>query len=61
MIAQSDILSTSVNKRDTYYSIIRFLERNRELRKLLGDSEAKAALRDTFKAMYDELTASKKG
>ena len=61
LIAQSEVLSTSVNKRDTYYSIIRFLERNRDLRKILSDPDTKVALRDTFKAMYDELTASKKG
>lgn len=61
LISQSEILSSSVNKKDTYYSIIRQLERNRDLRKVLNDSDSKAALRDTLKAMLNELTASKKG
>ena len=55
LISQSETLSNSLNKRDTYYSIIRLLERNRDLRKILSDPEAKAALRDVFKAMQNEL------
>jgi hypothetical protein len=60
LISQSEILSNSVSKRDTYYSIIRHLERNRDLRKILSDPTAKTVLRDTFKAMLRELTESKK-
>lgn len=55
LISQSEILSNSVYKRDTYYSIIHNIERNRELRRLLGDKEAKNALRNAFIAIRNEL------
>ena len=55
LISQSEIMSSSVYKRDTYYSIIYNVERNRELKRLLGDKEAKRALRNAFKAIRSEL------
>lgn len=61
LIAKSEILSNGVRKRDTYYSIIRLLERSRDLRKIIGDPEAKKALCDTFKAMVAELNEPRRG
>lgn len=60
LIAQSEVLSNSVYKKETYYSIIRSLERNRDLRKLMSDKEGKEALKNVFKAMKAELTGPKK-
>lgn len=60
LIAQSEVLSNSVYKKETYYSIIRCLERNRDLRKLMSDKEGKEALKNVFKAMKAELTEPKK-
>ena len=53
---QSETLSNSMYKKDTYYSIIRFLECNRELRRLLNDPEGKKALKETLKKMRSELS-----
>lgn len=55
LISQSEILSNGIYKRDTYYSIIYNIERNRELKRLLCDQEAKNALRNAFKAIRSEL------
>ena len=55
LISQSEILSDGVYKKDTYYSIIHNVERNRELKRLLGDKDAKKALRNAFKAIRNEL------
>ena len=55
LISQSEVLSNGVYKRDTYDSIIHNVERNRELKRLLGDKEAKKALRNAFKAIRSEL------
>ena len=60
LILQSETLSNSIYKRDTYYSIIRLLERSRDLRRVLSDPEAKAALKNLFKAMRAELSESQK-
>jgi hypothetical protein len=59
LIAQSETLSNSVYKKETYYSIIRYLERNRNLRKVLNDPEAKKALVNAMKAMRTDLSSSK--
>ena len=56
LIMQSDTLSNSLYKRDTYYSIIRTLECNRELRRLLSDPEGKQTLKETLKEMRSELS-----
>lgn len=56
LIMQSETLSNSMYKKDTYYSIIRFLECNRELRRLLNDPEGKKALKETLKKMRLELS-----
>ena len=61
LIAQSEVLSNSVYKKETYYSIIRSLERNRDLRKLMMDKESKEALKNVLKAMRSELTETQKG
>ena len=56
LILQSETLSNSLYKSDAYYSIIRLLECNRELRRLLTDPEGKQALKEALKAMKSELT-----
>lgn len=55
LIMQSETLSNSLYKKDTYYSIIRLLECNRELRRLLSDPEGKKALKEALKMMKSEL------
>ncbi len=60
LIAQSEVLSNSLYKKDTYYAIIRCLERNRDLRKLMRDKEGKEALINVLKAMRQELAESKR-
>lgn len=55
LISQSEILSNGAHKRDTYYSIIRNMERNREIKRLMRDPKAKDALKNAFKAMRKEL------
>ena len=55
LISQSEILSNSIYKKDTYYSIIYNIERNRELKRLLSEKEARNALKDVFKAIRSEL------
>lgn len=56
LILQSETLSNSLYKRDTYNSIIYLLERNRDLRKLLNDPEGRKALKGVLKAMREELS-----
>lgn len=55
IIAQSETMTSSSDKIDTYHDIIRHLERNRDLKRVLGDEEAKKALIDALKAMRSEL------
>lgn len=59
LIANSEILRNSVYKRDTYYSIIRNLERNRELRRLIVDKEGREALKNVLMAIKSELQKDK--
>ena len=59
IIAQSEVLSNGVYKMETYYSIIRYLERNRNLRRLMSDPEAKSALKSALKAIRRELPSTK--
>lgn len=59
LIAQSETLSNSIYKKDAYYSIIRYLERNRDLREVMGTPEAKKALANALKAIRKELASSK--
>lgn len=59
LIAQSTTLSNSIYKKETYYSIIRFLERNRSLRQIMLDTEKKKALTEALKSIKAELETTK--
>lgn len=61
LIAQSEVLSNSIYKKETYNTIIRSLEHNRDLRRILSVKERKEALKNVLKAMRAELTETKKG
>jgi hypothetical protein len=61
LIAQSETLSNSVYKRDTYYTLINLLERNRDLRRLISEPEDREALKKVFMAMRKELSETKEG
>lgn len=61
LIAQSETLTDEFCKKETYHSIIRHLERNRDLRHLMIDPEARRAFTEALKMMRKELSEQKAG
>lgn len=61
LIAQSETLTDGIYKRETYHAIIRHLERNRDLRRLMTDSEAREAFVKALRIMRGELSDQKAG
>lgn len=55
LIAQSETMTASHDKIDIYHDIMRHLERNRDLNRLLNDDEAKSALVDALRALRSEI------
>lgn len=61
LIAQSETLTDGFCKKETYQTIIRHLERNRDLRRLMSDPEARKAFANALKIMRKELSDQKAG
>lgn len=55
LIAQSELMSGKKAKIDAYNSVIRQLEKNKQLRNALKDDAARGNLKDALKALLAEL------
>lgn len=61
LIALSETLTDGICKKETYHTIIRHLERNRDLRHVMSDPEARDAFVNALKSIRKELSDHKVG
>ncbi len=61
LIAQSETLTDGFCKKEAYHTMIRHLQRNRDLRHLMSDPEAREAFANALKMMRKELSDHKAG
>ena len=61
LIALSETLTDGFCKKETYHTIIRHLERNRDLRRVINNPEARDAFVNALKSIRKELSDHKVG